>query len=147
MSVLMMTKEISNASRETKIDLIRIKLSSLETALGRMNIVFDKDTQVAATQTMDSLSEIIDDPRSVWQREDPWSDFVQLLGRLTILDDVSVSSIVDQLAIATGLHRAMAVLQLRKEAFSLSVMWHKAVYRLARCDPYTYDKHLARSLM
>ena len=115
--------------------------------LGRAIILFSPDTDRTDRQTVDSLYDIIDNPKRVWQREDALSDFLRLLGRLNISDEMSVSSVIDQFTIADGLCTAMTVLQLREEAFKLSSMWHEAIRRLAGRTPSVYKKHLARSLL
>ena len=83
--------------------------------MDQVTIMFDRSTQPTATQTLNSLSDVIANPQMIWQREDPWSDFVQLLGELNVLNQMPISLVVDQFTIANGIRKAMAVLQLRQE--------------------------------
>ena len=75
----------SSVSREFKIELIGIKITSLGAILGQVIITFDQNSVQAP------LHASIDNPGLAWQREDPLSDFVKVLDNMEIQNKMADS--------------------------------------------------------
>ena len=131
----------SSVSREFKIELIGIKITSLGAILGQVIITFDQNSVQAP------LHASIADPDLAWQREDALTDFVRVLDNMEIRDKMSDSNVLAQFEVIRNLSQAMHVLQLRQEAYKLTLIWHKVIRRLARANPDKYQSSLAGSLL
>ena len=98
----------SSVSREFKIELIGIKITSLGAILGQVTITFDQNSVQAP------LHASIDDPQLAWQREDALSDFVRVLDNMEVRDKMSDSNVLAQFEVIRNLSWAMNVLELRQ---------------------------------